>query len=96
MNTEQLSDAKLEVDFQEKISRLFIFRGLWGFIMVWPIMLWRIWYGIVNFLHFWYMLILGKRNKSLWESQVRFHNHITKWNSYFNCLSNKRPKFIED
>jgi len=89
-------EAKLEIPYREKISRLFIFRNLWIFIMVWPIMFWSIWIGIINFAHFWYMLILGKRHEALWKKNVRFFRHLTKWQAYFQLHVDKRPEFVED
>lgn len=90
------STATFEAEYSEKISRLFIFRFLWVYIMMWPLIVWGIWIGIISFLHFWYMLIMGKRVQSFWNSQCRFMRHMTKWQSYFQNLTDSRPKFIED
>jgi len=89
-------EIKLEIPFRKKISRLFIFRWLWMYIMVWPIIPWSIWIGLCNFVHFWYMLILGKRHESLWKKNARLFRHMTKWNAYFGNHVDKRPKFVED
>ena len=43
--------------FRKKISRLFIFRPLRIFIMIWPLYIWMPWISIISFLHFWYKLI---------------------------------------
>jgi len=88
--------AKLEIPYREKISRLFIFRGLWMIVMVWPLIPWSFWIGLVGFVHFWYMLILGKRHESMWKKNARLFRHVTMWNSYFKALSDVRPKFVED
>ena len=90
------TDVKVEVEYSEKISRLFIFRFLWAYIMMWPLMFWAIWLCILNFFHFWYMLFLGKRHKALWQSNVRYYRHLAKWYYYFGKLTDKRPQFIED
>ena len=82
--------------FRKKISRLFIFRPLWVFIMIWPLYVWGIWIAIIWFLHFWYKLILWKRHEGFWKRQVRFMRHIVKWYSYFGGIIDKRPAFIED
>ncbi|MFZ5365517.1 MAG: DUF4389 domain-containing protein [Patescibacteria group bacterium] len=87
---------KVEVPWREKISRLFIFRGLWVFVFVWVLYVWMIWIGLINFVHFWYMLILGKRQETLWKKNVRFFRTITQWNSYLQNLTDERPKFIGD
>jgi hypothetical protein len=84
-----------DVPYRETISRLFIFRGLWGFIVMWPMIVWGIWISIISFLHFWYMLILGKRHEGLWDRQIRFYTYVLRWKSYFQYLVDKRPDFIE-
>lgn len=91
-----MSTATYQAEYSERISRLFIFRFLWAYIMVWPLIVWAIWIGIISFLHFWYMLIMGKRLKSFWEKQERFMRHMTKWQAYFQLQTDARPKFIED
>ena len=90
------TDAKYEAAYGDKISRLFIFRFLYMFIEMWVIWVWAIWLCLVMFVHFWYMLILGKRNKVMWEKVVRFMRHMTKWQSYLNAITDKRPNWIED
>jgi len=89
-------ELKLDIPYREKISRLFIFRWLWAFVMMWPLIPWAIWVGLVNFAHFWYMLILGKRHELMWKKNARLFRHTSKWSSYFKCLTDKRPKFVED
>ena len=91
-----LSDVSVNPEYSERVSRLFIFRGLWIFIMMWPLYFWAIWASIVMILHFFFMLILGKRHKTLWESTARFFRHVIKWQYYLKGLTDKRPKFIED
>ncbi|HUT21839.1 MAG TPA: DUF4389 domain-containing protein [Candidatus Bipolaricaulota bacterium] len=87
---------KVEVPWREKISRLFIFRFLWVFVLVWVLYVWMIWIGLVNFVHFWYMLILGKKHQAMWKKNVRFFKTMTEWNSYLSNLTDERPKFIGD
>lgn len=94
--TGKKTDLKFEADYEEKISRLFIFRFLWMFIEMWVIWVWAMWIGIIEFLHFFYMLILGKRHKTLWEKKHRFFRHLLKWQAYLNTLTDRRPDFIED
>lgn len=84
-----------DVPYRETISRLFIFRGLWMFIVMWPMMVWSIWFSLIMFLHFWYMLFLGKRHEGLWDRQLRFYKYVTRWNAYFHLMADKRPDFVE-
>ena len=82
--------------FRKKISRLFIFRPLWVFIMIWPLYIRIFWIWIITFLHFWYKLILWRRYEDFWKREVRFMRHLTKWGAYLKWVIDKRPKFIED
>ena len=90
------TEAKLDIPYTPKISRLFLFRPLWMFIEIWVMYVWVIWIGIIRFLMFWYQLILGKRHDGLWKRNVRFFRHLTKWMAYIQWLTDQRPKFIED
>lgn len=90
------SDVTFSVKFEKKISRWFVFRGLWLVIEVWVFIVWAIWIAIIQFLHFWYMLILGQRNRAFWDMEMHFYRHCIKWQAYLKYLSNGRPKFIED
>jgi len=82
-----------EVPYNEKISRLFIFRFLWVYILIWPMIPMAIYVGIVNFLHFFYQLVLGKRNKGMWELHVRMFKWFVKWQTYLGLMTDKRPGF---
>lgn len=93
---EQKKTPNIEIPYREEISRLFIFRGLWVLIMMWPLIPWAIWIQMACFLQFWHMLVLGRRHKGLWESKVRFFRHVMKWQSYLMFMTDLRPKFIED
>lgn len=90
------TEVSYDAPFAPRLSRLFIFRFLWVYIEMWVIWVWAIWMGIIIFLHFWYMLILGKRSETLWRKQLRFMRHMSKWQGYLNNLVDKRPKLIED
>lgn len=85
--------AKLDLPYRETISRLFIFRFLWVYIAVWPMMVLVFWVGLVGFVHFWYMLFMGKRNAGMWGTSSKFMMWMTQWNSYLMCLTDVRPSF---
>lgn len=93
---ETKSQAQFTAEYSEKISRLFIFRFLWMYIWIFPLAVWGIWIAIISFLHFWYMLFMGKRHKGFWDRTVRFTNYVTKWGSYFKYLTDQRPNFMAD
>lgn len=83
----------LDVPFREKVSRLFIFRPLWIFILIWPAIALSFWFSLTNFLEFFYMLIMGKRHRSLWENSRKYFVWMTEWHAYFSTFVDKRPKF---
>ncbi len=84
---------KVEVPYSEKVSRLFIFRFLWIFIAMWPMMVLAFWVGILMMLHFWYMLFMGKRHEYLWSAAKRFFVYNMEWKSYLEVLTDERPGF---
>ncbi len=88
------SQLKYEPEFSENISRLFIFRGLWIFPLIFVLFFWAIWIAIVNFLQFWYMLILGERHKKLWTMHVNFIRFVERWNAYFNFIVDEHPNLL--
>lgn len=90
---DEMQQFSVDVPFREKISRLFIFRGLWVYILIFPLIPLGIWFGLVMFLHFWYMLFLGKRNQFLWDNQKKLFVWMTKWQAYLNYLVDLRPGF---
>lgn len=90
------TELKYEAPYEPKISRLFIFRFLWMYVEIWVLMVWAMWMGLIMFIEFWYMLILGKRSQALWNKKHRFMRHVNLWQAYLNALTDKRPKLIED
>lgn len=90
------TEIKFDAPFEKNISRLFIFRRLYVFVEGWVVLGWAIWMGIVLFIQFWIMLILGERNETIWKKQLRFMRHMMKWNAYLSYLTDKRPEWVED
>ena len=90
------SDVTFSVKFEPRISRWFVFRGLWIVLEIWVMFVWALWISIIGFLHFWYMLFLGKRHRAFWDMEMHFYRHCIKWQAYLKYLSNGRPKLIED
>jgi hypothetical protein len=92
-NADSKQQIKLEIPYSEKVSRLFIFRGFWVFIMIWPMYLLMFWVLLLGLLHFFHMLFLGKRHQTLWEHGRKFFVWLTEWQAYFNVVVDKRPGF---
>jgi hypothetical protein len=84
-------DVDVKVPYREEVSRWFVFRFLWLFPLVPVLWIWMIWIGIVTFLQFWYMLFTGRRQAWLWEHMVMLFRYTTRWNGYFNLVTDKRP-----
>ncbi len=88
------STSSFDAQYTSKVSRLFIFRFLWGIIQ-WPIMfVWTIWIFIIAVVHWISMFLLWKRTKSLRKKQVRYARHLINWKSYMNGLTDARPEII--
>lgn len=83
----------LEVPYSEKISRLFIFRFLWAYLLIFPMIPLSIWVAIVGVLHFFYMLFMGKRHKGFWFIHKRFFVWVTEWQGYMGLHVDRRPAF---
>ncbi|MBT4917819.1 DUF4389 domain-containing protein [Candidatus Peregrinibacteria bacterium] len=85
--------VRIDVSFGDKISRLFIFRMFYMFILIIPFFLIGIWIYLVMIAQFLYMLVLGRRHRSLWNQFVRFYTWLVRWQVYFAAMVNERPKF---
>ncbi|PIV90927.1 hypothetical protein COW46_00240 [Candidatus Gracilibacteria bacterium CG17_big_fil_post_rev_8_21_14_2_50_48_13] len=91
MDSSTKTALQLEVPYAEKVSRLFIFRFLWVYILWIPMIPLVIWLGLVTFVQFWFMLLLGKRHKGMFDTTVRFLKWIMSWQTYLNAYTDARP-----
>jgi hypothetical protein len=87
------TQVSIEVPFSPRISRLFIFRFLYIFILMWPAILILFLVGLANQLHFWYMLILGKRAEFLFDLSKKAYIWGSKWKAYFGALTDEKPGY---
>lgn len=85
----------MEVPYRDEISRLFVFRFLWIFPLVFVVWFWMFWLGLVMFLHFFYMLFMGRRSQWLWQHMTLFFVYNTRWNAYFNLIVDERPAIFD-
>lgn len=88
------NDMTVKADYQEHVSRLFIFRRLRLIIQYFIMIVWSIWITIIFVLQCLHMLLLGKRNANMHARLVRFVAHITKWSSYIMGLTDHRPEIL--
>ncbi len=89
-----LQHVRIEVDFQPKISRWFVFRFLWIVPVIVPIVLFSIWFSILSFIHFFYMLVLGERSESIFKKQIEYIQYVLRWQFYFKYFTNERPDVL--
>ncbi len=88
------STSSFQIERSPKISRLFIFRFLWMIIQYFVLIVRGLWISVLTVVHILYMLVFGKRERNLRERQVRFKNHVVKWEAYLSGLTNERPDII--
>lgn len=84
----------LNVAYEEKISRVFIFRFLWVPVIIAPFALYSIWFALLSFIHFFYMLVLGARSKKLFDHQMTVIRYLVEWQLYLRFFTNKRPNVL--
>lgn len=88
------NDMTVKADYQEHVSRLFIFRRLRLIIQYFIMIVWSTWIMIIFVLQCLHMLLLGRRNANMHARLVRFVAHITKWSSYIMGLTDHRPELF--
>ncbi len=84
---------KLKVDFEESASRLevLIIRWLYAIFLYIVIAIWGFVAEIVIFFQWLYILILGKRNKSMHNLVAGFFRFLTRATGYLYLLTDNRP-----
>lgn len=82
----------VDIAFEKKISRLFIFRCLWMPVVIIPFAIAGIWFGVLSFVHFWYMLILGARSTDIWAHQLHVIRYFAGWQGYLRFFVNGHPR----
>ncbi len=84
----------VEIAYQEKISRFFIFRCLWVPVILLPFMVYGVWFAVLSILHFVYMLLLGERSRSLFDHEMDVIRYYAKWQAYLRFFTNTRPAIL--
>jgi hypothetical protein len=88
------NSVSIDIAFEPKISRLFIFRCLWIPVIIIPLALYGIWFAILSFVHFWYMLVLGKRSRDIFDTQLEFIRFAGGWQAYMKYYVNEHPDIL--
>ena len=83
--------------FVEKASRIeLIIRWVYGIIFSLLYGLWSSLISIIQFIHFFYILIMGRRSATLYRYTRRFLTASTYFSAYLMFLTDQRPDLIPD
>jgi hypothetical protein len=83
--------------FVEKASRIeLIIRWVYGIIFSILYGLWSSLISIIQFIHFFYILIMGRRSATLYRYTRRFLTASTYFSAYLMFLTDQRPDLIPD
>ena len=83
--------------FVEKASRIeLIVRWIYGIIFSILYGLWSTLISIIQFIHFFYILIMGRRSAALYRYTRRFLTASTYVSAYLMFLTDQRPSLVPD
>ena len=92
MITLSSSNLRELAPYVEGASRIeLIVRWFYGIVIGIVFWLWGIWISIVTFIHFFYILFLGRRSPTLYNYTRRFINATAYVSSYLEYLTDDRP-----
>ncbi len=78
--------------YDQKASRIELFiRWIYGIAIGIIFWLWGIFISIINFIHFWHILILGRRNSTIYKHTRRYIAASAYVESYLMFLTDSRP-----
>lgn len=84
----------IDIVYEEKISRLFIFRFLWIPVVIIPIAAYSAWFALFAIVQFVHMLFLGKRSKSIFDRQLHYVRYVYGWQAYLRYFINTHPVIL--
>ncbi len=85
-------EVKELAPYSEKARRIeLVIRWIYGIAIGIIFWLWGIFISILNFIHFWHILILGKRHSSIYRHTRRYINAVAYVDSYLMFLTDARP-----
>ncbi|MDE1851318.1 MAG: DUF4389 domain-containing protein [Candidatus Micrarchaeota archaeon] len=92
-----MKTVKVEVKSDPKASRLELFvRILWGIVSGIVLWVFSIIAGICLMVHWIYILILGKRSKTLNNVVRAYFYYSTKYRAYLSLLTDERNPIIPE
>ncbi|MBS3068846.1 DUF4389 domain-containing protein [Candidatus Micrarchaeota archaeon] len=87
-----MKTVKYEVTYREQASRLeLVVRWVWSIPSFVVLALLGILSAIAAFLQFFHVLILGKRNRTLYDWTLMYVAYYVKWASYFYLTDERSP-----
>ena len=84
----------VEIAFETKISRFFIFRILWVPVIILPFIVYAFWFSVLSVIHFFYMLVLGERSRELFDREMEVIRYLAHWQAYLRFFTNVRPAIL--
>lgn len=93
-NVTPKNPVMIDVAFEQKISRLFIFRCLWVIAIAIPFAVYSIWFGLLTIVHFFHMLLLGERSRAIFDRQMEYIRYMLTWHAYLRFFTNHRPDVL--
>jgi hypothetical protein len=77
----------------EKASRVeLIVRWLYGIVIGFVLAVWQFWNSICVSIHFWYILILGRRSPYFYRQTRRYIAALAYASAYLSYLTDSRPQ----
>ncbi len=89
----QKPELSIEFAYHQEVSRWFVLRFLWIILAVWPMAILGFWFGLLSFVHFWHMLLLGERSEPIWRRQIASIRFLAAWQAYLHFFIDTRPAF---
>lgn len=87
------SEVQELAPYVEKASRVeLIVRWLYGIVIGFVIAVWQFWNSLCVSIHFWYILILGRRSSYLYRQTRRYIAALAYASSYLSYLTDSRPQ----
>ncbi len=87
------SEVQELAPYVEKASRVeLIVRWLYGIVIGFVIAVWQFWNSLCVSIHFWYILILGRRSSYFYRQTRRYIAALAYASSYLSYLTDSRPQ----
>ena len=87
------SEVQELAPYTEKASRVeLIVRWLYGIVIGFVLAAWQFWNNICVIIHFWHILILGRRSSYFYRQTRRYIAALAYLSAYLSYLTDSRPQ----